>query len=117
MKQLQPWWFTPDYQIKGKPEVKFHLRPLDQRTNYIVSSDIGRKGVGVDGAFAAFEYSVIGWEGFPEPYSPEAKRQKLTGQGDASMSMWIFQVAGELYKQSFLEDDALKNSESPSTSA
>jgi hypothetical protein len=110
MKQLTPYWFKPAYQVEGQPEVEFQLRPIDQRTHYACRSISSLKAIGVDGAFAAFDYAVIDWKGLPMPFSRQAKRELLSGPTNQHMTFWLFAIAGECYRRAQLSEDELKNS-------
>lgn len=110
MKSFEKFWFTPPYQQKDKPTVEFELRPLDQRTLYIIASDHSRSGVGPDGALAAFEYGVTNWRGLDVEFSHEAKRLVLNGKGEIRWAVWFSEIAGELYKRAIFGDAAAKNS-------
>lgn len=111
MKAITPFWHEPKHQVAGKPKVEFELRPLNQRTLYAVQGDIGKRGVGVDGAMAAFEYGVINWRGLDIPFSEAAKRIVMeSDEGDINWTVWMASIAGALYKRAVLSETDAKNS-------
>ncbi len=111
MKALTLFWFAPKYQRKGKEKVEFQLRPLNQRTLYELQQDIGPRGAGLSGATIAFRHSVVGWRGLDTPFSEDAKEAFLEAE-DASIAwtLWLAQIAAELYKRALLTDAEAKNS-------
>lgn len=110
MKEFTKFWHKPRHQRKGKPEVQFHLQPLDQRTLYILQQSIGRRGPDVDGATAAFEFAVVGWQGLDEPFSQAAKDAVLNGVGGMDWTLWLADIAGTLYRRAILGEPEAKNS-------
>jgi hypothetical protein len=110
MRGFEKFKFTPKYQEKGKGPVVFELIPLDQRTLYALQADMLDRSPGPDGAIAVFEYAVKGWEGLDVPFSHEAKNAVVTGPGEPRWTMWLAQIAGELYRRSFLTETVRKNS-------
>jgi hypothetical protein len=110
MKAFTPEWFKPKYQRKGKPAVEFELRPLDQRTLYVLQMNMTRGVAGPDGALAAFDYAVNNWRGYEDEFSQDAKFAVLNGPGETHWTMWLAEIAGHLYKRAYLGEPERKNS-------
>jgi len=113
MKILHPFWFKPTYQLEGKPEVEFQLRPLDQRTYMFMRDEIiqvRRKfRMGVDGVLEAFDYSVLDWKGLDVPFSAAAKREARTVTNE-DWAEWQQAIAMELFRRAQLGEPEAKNS-------
>lgn len=112
MKSISPFWFAPPVKDEAEPSAEFELRPLDQRTLYLVQMDMDfKRGIcGVNGAIAAFEYSVVNWRGLNVEFSRQAKRDVTEGAGELKWTLRLAQIAAELYKRSFLKEEDSKNS-------
>ena len=108
------WTFTPDVQPPGQAAV-FELRPLNMEGLYELQRSFDEKGTpGFASARLAFEYAVIGWQGAKLDgkqieFSREAKREVLNGVGDPDWMLFLFQIAGELYRQALLTESERKN--------
>jgi hypothetical protein len=70
---------------------------------------MGDRGVGADGAFECFEYSVVGWKGVEPEFSPPARRAVMNGVADKRWMIWIAQIAAEQYRKALLGDEPAKN--------
>jgi hypothetical protein len=112
MKAFTPFQFSPAHQSADTPQAVFDLRPLDQRTLYLLNMDwdYDRNLPGPDGAFAAFQWSVQGWQGIEPQFTPQAKRDVLKDVGSSKWTLWIAQIAVELKKRSELGEEEAKNS-------
>lgn len=112
MKAFTPFPFTPKHQPADGTEAQFQLRPLDQRTLYLVNMDwdYDKNLPGPDGAFAAFAWGVVGWSGITPEFSPQAKRDVLKGVGSSQWTLWIAQVTNELKERSEIGEEEAKNS-------
>jgi hypothetical protein len=108
--EFQKFWFKPTHQREGQPEVEFELQPLDLRTLYTVQAARTDKGINVDGAIAAFEFSVTNWRGIEPAFSRRAKISVLNSVGEVDWMVWLGQIAGELYMRALIGGDAAKNS-------
>lgn len=110
MRDVQPFWFTPEHQPKPEAPVSFYLRPLNMPTYWEFRRSFNDAGVpGWSGVSAAFEYGVLDWKGFPEAFSQKAKREALE-RFDADMCVWIGQIGAQLYLKGLLTEDEKKTS-------
>jgi hypothetical protein len=109
MQAFKKTWYTPNHQRKGKPEVKFELQQLDQRTFYTVQQGIGPRGPSADAAIDCFEYAVTGWEGLEIEYSLAAKRSITSGIGSLEWTIWMAEITAHTYRQSLLGESEAKN--------
>jgi hypothetical protein len=114
MKVITPFWITPIHQVEGKPEVKFELRPLDQRAYLSLKSEMlmkrGRVQVSPDGMLEAFTYGLKNWQGLETPFTEDAKREVVSGLADANWALWMEEIAGALFRRAVLGEPELKNS-------
>lgn len=114
MRKLVPYWFAPIRQPVDGVLTEFEIRPLDQETLYTLQSSFGDGSVPKwAGIKAAFEYGVVGWrnvslEGAPVEFSRKNAAQILKQPGTADWMIWLGSIAGELYRNAFLEEEEKK---------
>lgn len=110
MKEITPFWFTPDHQPTPDQPVAFLLRPLDMPTFWTLQRSFQDSNVPTwEGTSAVYEYAVQDWRGLPEQFSRAAKRSKLQAV-DTNFFVWLGQITARLYTDSLLGEDERKNS-------
>jgi hypothetical protein len=108
MKELSPFDYEPSHQPLESPVV-FKLRPLDLRGQYEIQASMTDQVVGWDGIVAASRY-IKGWSGPIGDFSRARVREIVDGDADFNWMIWLAQVAGKLFRDSLLKDDAAKKS-------
>jgi hypothetical protein len=116
MKHLEPFEFTPAYQVKPEDPVTFTLKPLDVRGRYEIKAGVYVVGDEVrirwEGASAAARY-ITGWKGGGiKPYSRTRPQQIIDGVDDADdgWEFWLSAIAFKLLAESEPSEDASKKS-------
>lgn len=114
MKPFNHFWLKPKHQLKGKPEVEFELRPLDQRAFLSLKNELfvrkGKVSITADGLLECFTYGVTNWKGLELEFSSESKREIADGVANWDWGQWMEEIAGTLYRRCILGEPEAKNS-------
>ncbi len=120
MKDIVPFDFTPDYQPSKKHKVSFKLRPLSQRDQYEMQTSMvvvrGNLKPSWDGVCVAAQ-QIVGWAGVTKrdgsalEFSSAAVDDVIESENaDPRWSIWLYQIAGALYRRAVLSEDTAKKS-------
>ncbi len=122
----EEWWVPPEEEAKAKVAqdyipARFLLRPLS-----LTDRELSQNMTGITGQFGSWAYHMAraglrGWQGVRRPDGSEVKFEAGAGGIPTESTLealsweWIYQLANELRRRSFLDEAARKNSASPST--
>jgi hypothetical protein len=114
MKQLQPFWYTPKHQVKGKGKIEIELQPLDQRTYIFLKGELrrvrGQLMPTAEGMIGTFQYAVTNWRGHDVEFSEDAKEAVAEGAADPHWAQWMEEIAGVLLRRALIGEPETKNS-------
>jgi hypothetical protein len=114
MRKLTRYWFTPSYQPSADKVVEFEVKPLSQETLYTMQASLNERGIpSWEGVRAAFETGVVGWkniqlDGADAEFTPARAASVLRRVGSADWTVWLGQIAGELFRNAYLSDEEKK---------